>query len=101
MFTKPVSKEVTEKLIGIVRGAEDLPATPISPYKLTSKPGGSSTDGRVTQMWSMYAKGTKKFKIATNHWMSESHRLKSLTHRRVKVRYVNTPQLRSIRPLEM
>ena len=43
MFTKPVSKEVTEKLIGILRGAEDLPAIPMSPYQLTGKPGGSST----------------------------------------------------------
>ena len=43
MFTKPVSKEVTEKLIGVLRGAEDLPAIPMSPYQLTGKPGGSST----------------------------------------------------------
>ena len=43
MFTKPVSKEVTEKLIGMLRGADGLPGIPISPYQLTGKPGGSST----------------------------------------------------------
>ena len=43
MFTKPVSKEVTERLIGMLRGADGLPGIPISPYQLTGKPGGSST----------------------------------------------------------